>query len=83
MIKNEYMKLSRDANASQRRRQAQLDSNSSSSINQNSLENNTNPSGHEVVVSGRSTAGEGGDGEATKVMPDGFGGIICYPCSCR
>ncbi|CAM9903506.1 unnamed protein product, partial [Ectocarpus sp. 12 AP-2014] len=64
MIKNEYMKLSRDANASQRRRQAHLDN--TSSHNQNNLDSNTNPNGHEAVVSGSPTAGEGGDGEAAK-----------------
>ncbi|CAN0058866.1 unnamed protein product [Ectocarpus sp. 6 AP-2014] len=64
MIKNEYMKLSRDANASQRRRQAHIDNHSSHT--QNSLDSNTNPNGHEVVVSGSPTAGEGGDGEVAK-----------------
>ncbi|CAM9629687.1 unnamed protein product [Ectocarpus sp. 8 AP-2014] len=67
MIKNEYMKLSRDANASQRRRQAHLDS--SSSHNQNNLDSNTNPSGHEGVISGSPAAGEGGDAEAAKAKP--------------
>ncbi|CBJ31394.1 Myb-like DNA-binding domain [Ectocarpus siliculosus] len=62
MIKNEYMKLSRDANASQRRRQAHIDNHT-----QNSLDSSTNPNSLEVVVSGSPTAGEGGDGEAAKV----------------
>ncbi|CAN0420534.1 unnamed protein product, partial [Ectocarpus fasciculatus] len=68
MIKNEYMKLSRDANASQRRRQAQLDNNggSSSIHNQNGLNNAADPNGHEVVVSGSPTAEEGGDAKSKK-----------------
>ncbi|CAM9240784.1 unnamed protein product [Ectocarpus sp. 4 AP-2014] len=64
MIKNEYMKLSRDANASQRRRQAHQDN--TSSHNQKNLDSDTNPNGHDIVVSGNPTAGVGGDGEAVK-----------------